>query len=1046
MYHCHLNFYCVGHEPEIFSSIQAMPPLDPFTHAFFVGSEPVPETAASADVILADLRNMNARTALDSLTAAKQPQAELIVLAGRDQLPALLERPAGQVKDIWLLPMEEAELRFRFSRWQETCKLRHDAWQSSHYLDAMMDNSPNLIWFKARDGIHEKVNESFCRTVRKTKEQVEGQGHAYIWDVDGEDPACVTSDLGVMESKRTQVSEEHIQTSEGERILSTYKSPLYDWDGSVMGTVGEAMDVTEERTYAQKNSAMNWLFTTMECGVLCHTVDGSRIININRAALHILGYQSQEEMEAAGFDMVAPSVVKEDQPKLRQCIQSLRQLNDSADVQYRVRHPDGSIIHVLGNIKMIEEKGELYYQRFLLDFTAQKLREEAAQQTMDRRIKYQEQLFKVFFAYLSDNTDDIYLMLNDSADQVEYISPNVERVLGLSPEEIQGDPSHFSLGRHFISEAVTPEILRNMRPGEALEPRETERVNQKTGERRWFIENIYCVSLQNEKRILAYISDRTKERKVQDTLAQALDMAQVANEAKSAFLSGVSHDIRTPMNAIMGFTTLLCSEADNPDRVREYAQRIDAASQHLLGLINNVLDLNNLESGTAALKPAELDLADVIDEVNTIIRPQARAKDQAFRIQVSALAHEHLIGDQPRIKQILINILSNAVKYTQKSGTITMTVTELHQAVKNYSRIRFTISDNGQGMSESYQKVIFAPFTREQDTGTNQVQGSGLGMSVTKSLVDLMGGSIQVQSQLGKGSTFTVELELQIQQRTADLKFWKECGVSRMLVADGSPELCGTIQRAMKQTGVEIDCASNGPEALALMDQAAAGKKPYHLILLDWDLFPPKWPEVSRLSQEIRRPGGPLFLFTVSEQEEAQRELPGVSAGHFLSKPFFMRNFKEAVRRLTEERAKQAAPSLEHAMDGKRIMVVDDIDVNRMILAKILSSMGAVCETAVNGQEAVEKFQASPPGFFDMIMMDIQMPLMNGYDATKAIRAGDHPSAKDVAIIAMTANAFVDDVRKALAAGMDAHLAKPIVVNTMLSTMQEVLSSKKDAS
>ena len=308
----------------------------------------------------------------------KKPEAELILLAKKEQIP-LLEEYMAKIKDIWVMPMSDAEVRFRFLRWQQHYKKSKDYWQTNQFFESTINNIPSLVWYKDKNGIHEKVNDSFCKTVNKTKKQVEGRGHAYIWDVEHDDPACIESEREVMDERQTIVSEETIKTGEGMRLLTTYKSPLYDLDGSVMGTVGVAIDITQERAYEQeimrKNQILEMIFTSMECGILCHSLDGSQIISVNRAALEILGYRSQEELEDDGFDMVAESVMGEDKPKLRECITKLKKTGDSVNMEYRVQHKDGEILHVMGNIKLLEENGEMFYQRFLLNITEQKQEE-----------------------------------------------------------------------------------------------------------------------------------------------------------------------------------------------------------------------------------------------------------------------------------------------------------------------------------------------------------------------------------------------------------------------------------------------------------------------------------------------------------------------------------------------------------------------------------------------------------------------------------------------------------------------------------------------
>lgn len=1047
MYHCLIVFYCIGCEGTVVKTLQSIPPLERFTHRFAESDRPRAELTAGADVILADLRNLDAGETLEALAAGMKPGAELILIAGKEQEERLAERAPDCVRDIWTAPLSEKTLRFRFLKWRDSYKLGRDLWQANSFLDTTINESPNLIWFKDKNGLHEKVNNRFCRTVNKTREQVEGQKHAYIWDVERDDPACAESEREVMERRTTCVRDEVVRTRDGEMMLTTYKSPLFDLDGSVMGTVGVAIDVTKERNYKQeileKNRTMELLFATMDCGVMCHSLDGKRVISVNKAALKLLGYQSQQELLDDGFDLVAQSVLEEDRAKLREAIHALKKPGDSANVEYRVRHPDGKLFHILGNIKLIEKGGELFYQRFLLDFTAYKLRDEARWARKNQEIQYQERIFEIFSSFLAENVDDVYMMLDETGEAVEFVSSNIDRVLGIPWQSAKENLGCVQEAHYIAGGPVTRETLRNLEPGMSLENMETERINQKTGERRWFRESVYCVSVQYRKKIIVYISDRTRERVTQNTLAEALDMAQVANKAKSTFLSNVSHDIRTPMNAIMGFVTLLKEEAGDPERVLEYTQKISAASQHLLGLINDVLDMNKIESGSAVLNIGELNLAELIDGLNTMIRPQAKAKDQTFEMFTNSLTYEHLLGDKVRINQILINILSNAVKYTQTGGRIEMRVEELPQVDENYSRIQFTIRDNGQGMSEEYQRVIFDPFTREQSTALNKIQGTGLGMAITKSLVDLMGGKIRVESKSGRGSTFTVELELRIQKQEADPAFWEKHGIGRMIVADDDEDICRDIVRKMSRTGVVTHYATSGKKAVEMMRAAREEGEPYDLMLLDWKMPDLDGMETARLIRKHYSPKIPILLFTAYDWADIEKEALEVGIEHFLPKPFFMSNFKSAIQRMMGTQKSALSGGGKSVVDKKRIMVVDDIEVNRMILVKILTSLGAVCDTAEDGREAVEKFEASRPGEYDIILMDVQMPVMNGYEATRTIRAGTHPSAQSVAIIAMTANAFVDDIRSALESGMDAHVPKPIVLDQLKRTIQEVLERKE---
>jgi len=661
----------------------------------------------------------------------------------------------------------------------------------------------------------------------------------------------------------------------------------------------------------------------------------------------------------------------------------------------------------------------------------------------EQEIAYQEEQFNILIDFLGRTTDDIYIMMDKDTFRVEHVSPNVDRVMGVPIEDVRQSVRALGRAAYKSKDKISFEDLRQMTAGQTIGPMEARRVNPHTKEEKWYRETLYDVQIQDKERIIVYISDRTDEQKIQDTLTESLEEVQVANKAKSTFLSSMSHDIRTPMNAIMGMITLIQEDAGDPERVLEYTHRMDAASHHLLELINNVLDMNKIESGNITLSIGELNLATLVENVKAIILPQAKARNQTFKLWAADLTSEHLLGDETRISQILINILSNAVKYTQEGGLIEFTVKELPAVLNNYSRIRFVVKDNGQGISEEYQKVMFDPFTREQNSVTNKIQGTGLGMAITKSLVELMGGTISVESRLGEGSTFTVELDLRNQDQQADVNFWQNHKLARMIVADDDPDARVNVVHAMRNTGVEVHQAENGEEAIRIIREAREAGNPYDLILLDWRMPGLDGMETARLIRKNYPVKIPILFFTGYDWSDIEEEAREIGISHFLPKPFFMSTFKEAIRKvMTDHKAQNTAPKGESVLAGLHVLVAEDIEVNRLILGKILSTRGATCEMAENGQEAVDKFNASQPGQYDLIFMDIQMPVMNGYDAARAIRASDHPSARSVAIVAMTANAFADDVREALDSGMDGHVSKPIVMDQMEATLRKVMEGR----
>lgn len=656
-------------------------------------------------------------------------------------------------------------------------------------------------------------------------------------------------------------------------------------------------------------------------------------------------------------------------------------------------------------------------------------------QEKEQEIQYREQLFKI----LASNSDDVYLMLPKGERAVEYVSPNVERVLGIEREAVMRDL--YVLGAPDTSNDLEKGSWLDSLERQGIIVHEGERIHRQTGERRWFVETAYRVMIEQSERIVVTLSDRTQERKSQRALEDALEIARVANEAKSTFLSNMSHDIRTPMNVIVGLATLLQRDAHNPERVQEYTRKITASSQHLLGLINDVLDMSKIESGKTTLNIAEINLAEIVDELVTIMRPQAKAKKQEFEVSVQGVTAEHLLGDRLRINQVLINILSNAVKYTPVGGRIEMLVCQMPQSSKNYVCLRFVIRDNGIGMSEEYVKTIFEPFTRESNSTVSGILGTGLGMAITKNLVDLMGGTIAVDSRPGEGSAFTVDLELRVREEDIDQDFWRKHGVTRLLVVDDELEICNSIVTLMAGTGILARYALDGGSAVRMVQEKSREGEGFDLVLLDWKMPDMDGIETARRIRAILPEDVPILILTAYDWSEIEEESRAAGINGFLPKPFFMSNFVQMVESLGAAETDEAPQS--ESLEGRRFLAAEDNELNTEILIELLDMEGAACEVAANGKEAVERFVSSEPGTYDAILMDIQMPVMNGFEATRAIRGSDHPLAKTIPIIAMTANAFAEDIREAKNAGMDAHVAKPVDMERLKETFLRLEADRK---
>ena len=517
----------------------------------------------------------------------------------------------------------------------------------------------------------------------------------------------------------------------------------------------------------------------------------------------------------------------------------------------------------------------------------------------DQQLLAREELF----SNLSRNVDDVFLMIATETSKVEYVSPNVQRILGISPEAVQEDFHVLCAAGGYNCRSRLDDLMQMERGTQQEWNRGF--IHQETGESRYIHVTGFINDVQGAKKCIVDLSDRTGEHQTTLAVEAALEIAEKANKAKTDFLSNMSHDIRTPMNAIIGITTLMKNELHEPEKLAEHLGKLETSGQLLLGIINDILDMSRIESGKTTLNVEKMNLPQQISQLDSVIRQQAGQRRQTFTVETH-VQHENVLGDPNRLKQVLMNILSNAVKYTPNGGHVRLEIDELTHT-EHYTKYRFVVQDNGIGMSEEFQKTLFEPFTREEKSGTNKVQGTGLGMAITKSIVDLMGGTIHVESTPGKGTRFEVVLEFPIDAE-----------------AD-------TVQETQ---------------------------------------VPP-------------------------EEEE------------------------------------NASP-----LSGMKFLCAEDNAINAEILEMLLEANGASCTICSNGQEIVDAFTSVKPGDYDMILMDIQMPVMDGLEATRRIRSGENPLGRTIPILAMTANAFLEDMQKSKEAGMDEHLSKPVDISALEQTVK----------
>ena len=519
-------------------------------------------------------------------------------------------------------------------------------------------------------------------------------------------------------------------------------------------------------------------------------------------------------------------------------------------------------------------------------------------------------------------------------------------------------------------------------------------------------------------------------------LEKAKKRAFRANQAKSEFLSSMSHDIRTPMNGIVGMTAIAMANVNDSMRVQDCLKKISLSSRHLLGLINDVLDMSKIESGKLSLNVDILSLREVMESLVNIVQPQIKEKKQHFDIFIQSILTEDVYCDGVRLNQVLINLLSNAIKFTPSGGRINVYLSQEESLQgDDYVRCHFRVRDNGIGMSEEFQKKIFETFSRE-DTKVQKIEGTGLGMSITKVIVDMMGGTIEVKSKQGEGTEFHITVDLEkatVQEADMILPPW------RLLVVDNNEDLCHSAAAALKEIGVQADWALNGREALEKIEEHHRKHTEYEIVLLDWKMPDMNGLETTRAIRQIVGDELPILIISAYDWSDIEDEARAAGVQGFISKPLFKSNLYLGLSRymvggVEEEQKDEKSQSFE----GLRILLAEDNELNWEIAEDILTDAGFEVDWAENGQLCVDQFSQSRPGYYDAILMDIRMPVMNGYDAAKAIRALDRPDV-NLPIIAMTADAFSEDIQRCLECGMDEHVAKPIDIEKLMKLLRKYL-------
>ena len=774
------------------------------------------------------------------------------------------------------------------------------------------------------------------------------------------------------------------------------------------------------------------------------------LLYANKAVFSIFGCKDLEEFkELTGYTfrgMLHPDDYASVSASIEQQISESGEKMDYAE--YRIIRRDGAVRWVddYGHFTETEAYGGIYYV-FISDITEKKERMES-----DRK-KHRKELDNMITALASDYRS-VYHADLDADDAVCY------RADPDDPADKEGE--HFPFHQRFedycrlyVDEEYQKGFLRFIDPDEIRSALATEnliayRYLVRRGGRESY-EMLRMAGVRHPADRADHIvhavglgftnidSEMRENLRQQKAIVDALTVAEQASRAKTAFLSNMSHEIRTPMNAIIGLNSLALRNESLPDETREYLEKIGDSAQHLLGLVNDILDMSRIESGRIVLRKEEFSFRSMLEQINTMVMSQCSEKGLKYECRVLGGVSDYYIGDDMKLKQVLINILSNAIKFTDAPGSVTLDVERIG-AFREQSTLKFVISDTGIGIDQGFISKIFEPFTQENSSRSSKYGSTGLGLAITRSIVNLMNGEISVRSEKGKGSEFTVVISLRNCQHQGPATRYIRPKDMLVLVVDDEEIAAEHARLVLDEVGIKADTCQTGEEALRMLEVQHAKHNPYNLVLLDW-----KMPEMDGLdvAREIRKrydSETTVIILTSFSWDEIMDEALHIGVDSFLAKPLFASNVIDEFERIARKNNLSLFKEKKRAeLKGKRILLAEDIFINAEIMKQLIEMKEAEIDHAENGRIAVDMFAESAVGFYDAILMDIRMPEMDGLEAAQTIRAMDRPDAKSIPIVAMTANAFDEDVQRSLQVGMNAHLSKPVEPDALFETLETLI-------
>ena len=654
----------------------------------------------------------------------------------------------------------------------------------------------------------------------------------------------------------------------------------------------------------------------------------------------------------------------------------------------------------------------------------------------DTELLYKDELF----TRLSRNVDDVFLMMDAETSRVDYVSPNIERLLGVPLEQVQQDIRALRALHPKDSPDHDKNFLAGVQCGEQCEWN-ADYAHQQTGERRWFHVVAMGSEVAGRTKYILVMSDRTADRKINQALSEAVAAAEAASRAKSTFLSNMSHDIRTPMNAIIGFTTLAVSNIDNQERVKDYLTKTLSSSRHLLALINDILDMSRIESGKLQLEETEVNLPEMLHDIKTIVSGQIHAKQLELYMDALDVTDEDVYCDRTRMGQILLNLLSNAIKFTPAGGTVSVRVRQFAGTVRDCAQYEFRVRDNGIGMSPEFAQKIFEPFERERTSTVSRIQGTGLGMAITRNIVEMMGGTIKVKTEKNRGTEFIICLPLRMQTGTRREEKIAELAGLKALVVDDDFNTCDSVAKLLTRVGMRAEWTLSGREAVLRARQSIELGDPCRAYIIDWRLPDMNGIEVTRQIRSLND-DTPIIILTAYDWSDIEGEAKAAGVTAFCSKPMFLSDLRDTLLTAighTQTEVQDILPGKDADFHGRHILLVEDNELNREIAVAILHEYGFLVDTAENGAVAVGKIRTSDPGCYDLVLMDVQMPVMDGCTATRRIRALKDPARAAVPIVAMTANVFEEERKRAFDCGMNGFLSKPIVIEELIDALKDII-------